>query len=106
MDLMKSLVFAPLEEGKDFKKGEVGEVKEYTSFEEFKQEIAVTTEIIEKEKESKVVHSNKAISDYNKKVNRIKKRDSKPTEADSQRIEQAQKERQAKREKNLVKAGK
>jgi hypothetical protein len=65
----------------------------------------IDSKVIEN-KEVKVIHSNKAITDYNKKVNRIKKRDSKPTEADLQRIEQAQKERQAKREKNLVKAGK
>lgn len=113
MDLMKSLEFVSIEEQKPevisalenaknlIEHGEkLSKEKEYT-FEEFKQEIAVATEVIEKEKDSKVIHSNKAITDYNKKVNRIKKRDSKPTEADLQRIEQAQKERQAKREKNL-----
>lgn len=119
MDLMKSLEFAPLEEEKTelisalenaknlIEHGEkLSKVKEYTSFEDFKKEIEVATEAIEKEKASKVIHSNKAINDYNKKVNRIKKRDSKPTEADLKRIEQAQKEREAKRAKTLLKAGK
>lgn len=119
MDLMKSLEFVSIEEQKTktisalenaknlIEHGEkLSKEKEYTSFEEFKQEMAVATEEIEKEKVSKVIVSNKAINDYNKKVNRIKKRDSKPTEADLQRIEQAQKERKTQREKNLIKAGK
>lgn len=90
MDLMKSLEFVPLEEEKVVTKENLSDLIN-----------DIIDSKVTENKEIKVIHSNKAINDYNKKVNRIKKRDSKPTEADLQRIEQAQKEREAKREKNL-----
>lgn len=95
MDLMKSLEFAPLEEEKVVTKENLQELVNNI----IDSKVTNNTEV-------KVIYSNKAINDYNKKINRIKKRDSKPTEADLIRIEQAQKERKIKRAKNLLKAGK
>lgn len=95
MDLMKSLEFAPLEEEKVVTKENLQELVNNV----IDSKVTNNTEV-------KVIYSNKAINDYNKKINRIKKRDSKPAEADLIRIEQAQKERKIKRAKNLLKAGK